>query len=736
MVNPPRAGGRVSRRRRMLALLAAGAMIACLVLAWRAVEAARWLSRPEDLASAARGTESPLTGAVLTFGTAGEEIKKMVKQQWDTLQRFRANEGKNRTRGQLMTRPLRNVNLPDIIGVVPESMRRNDADAKNMSAQQRMYSRDPRSPAARRYTTAELNEMASGYDIVYTWVNGSERVHLHRKADAKGRESMPITSRDRDSGELRASLRSLVANMPWHKGRITIVSPGHVPTWLSLTNARISVVHQDALTDDDEHKYTANTNSIEPNLHRLPGLTKQFVQFNDDCFVARKVDANALFDPHGGGPALLFEPNLIGGGEKNAQTLKATKKVWLASVYTTNGELDKAFGRTRRWFIKHAPFSMCRDVAEGVYALWRSHFQSRAPQNKYRGHDDVLFPFLHHYVALEGPDLAYNAIRKASQARDAAAGGHGDDVDLSSLGCPPAVGKVGRSANASLLVLRDREGIDKVIANRDAVESAFITVNDGFRNASLSVVLSDFLAKWFPIPSHWERQSERSKSRLTGPLMIAMVATSCEDACAAVRSAASFGFSQHDAAATKMVLAMPSDGVATCGPCRGGKQSKEFLDRTFTFRRDTVAVVKTMLEAKALAASNGTALLDLLRHVLLAGCGPGLPRSCWPAGLTQRPSTAVLITAPNPLFGEAVMDRHLLATDCHHESAATHSEATHAAAGDSGCFELDVQPRPAVGHAPSNARAVLRLSEEVPHRSYLFTYPLPHVGSVFEVPAK
>lgn len=68
------------------------------------------------------------------------------------------------------------------------------------------------------------------------WVNGSEPEHAALRVKHGGKLG---TERDRDNDELRYSLRSLEQFLPWHTGKIYLVSPaGHIPTWLDTSNPR------------------------------------------------------------------------------------------------------------------------------------------------------------------------------------------------------------------------------------------------------------------------------------------------------------------------------------------------------------------------------------------------------------------------------------------------------------------------------------------------------------------
>jgi hypothetical protein len=279
------------------------------------------------------------------------------------------------------------------------------------------------------YTAEELLEVHQYMDLVFTWVNGSEMTHLfkkyvtfasppqqnqhrHRRHMANstgqgapmgkhhtkqisiedflaGQRARIVNGRDRESGELMYSLRSIRQFMQWHKGRIIIVCPGQIPAWFDKDIAfvsrtfnrtrslwsgpdvagfhdwirssladyidpkplpvqenghrepihvlnRITIVHQDAVIPYP-YRYSFNTNNIEPYIHKLKGLTNIFVHFNDDYMLGRETNVQTFVNEYGG-PNLLFEKNVIRGGRLTYQKYRATKsgKTWIAGVFHTN----------------------------------------------------------------------------------------------------------------------------------------------------------------------------------------------------------------------------------------------------------------------------------------------------------------------------------------------------------------------------------------------------------------
>jgi len=132
-------------------------------------------------------------------------------------------------------------------------------------------------------------------DFVIPWVDGQDEEWIKEKtkyqsnsADYDDRET-----RYRDWELLRFWFRSVECCAPWvHK--IHFITWGHVPEWLNVNHPKINVVRHDEFIPT-KYLPTFNSNTIECNIHRIKGLSKQFVLFNDDVFLNRKVEPTYFF---------------------------------------------------------------------------------------------------------------------------------------------------------------------------------------------------------------------------------------------------------------------------------------------------------------------------------------------------------------------------------------------------------------------------------------------------------
>lgn len=92
---------------------------------------------------------------------------------------------------------------------------------------------------------------------------------------------------------MRYWFRGVEMFAPW-VNRVYFVTWGHIPAWLNTENPKLTVVkHTDFIPS--EYLPTFNANPIELNIHRITGLSEQFVLFNDDFFLTAPVQPEDFF---------------------------------------------------------------------------------------------------------------------------------------------------------------------------------------------------------------------------------------------------------------------------------------------------------------------------------------------------------------------------------------------------------------------------------------------------------
>lgn len=125
---------------------------------------------------------------------------------------------------------------------------------------------------------------ASQIDIVIPWVDGADpQWRTERAQFTAGSACDNDEARFRDWNLLRYWFRAIEKNAPW-AGKIHFVTWGHLPQWLNTTNHRLHIVnHRDFIPE--EYLPTFSSHTIELNMHRIPGLSDEFLYFNDDVYL-------------------------------------------------------------------------------------------------------------------------------------------------------------------------------------------------------------------------------------------------------------------------------------------------------------------------------------------------------------------------------------------------------------------------------------------------------------------
>lgn len=131
-------------------------------------------------------------------------------------------------------------------------------------------------------------------DFVLIWVDGNDKKWQEEKSKYDG--SVPYGNssiRFRDWENLQYWFRGVEKFAPW-VNKIHFVTWGHLPKWLNKDNPKLNIVnHRDYIPE--KYLPTFNSHTIELNLHRIKGLSEQFVYFNDDMFVTNYVNPTDFF---------------------------------------------------------------------------------------------------------------------------------------------------------------------------------------------------------------------------------------------------------------------------------------------------------------------------------------------------------------------------------------------------------------------------------------------------------
>lgn len=136
--------------------------------------------------------------------------------------------------------------------------------------------------------------MSNKIDFVVLWVDGNdpEWQKEKNKYDVKTNADASII-RYRDWDLLQYWFRGVEKFAPW-VNKIHFVTWGHLPKWLNVNNPKLNIVnHKDYIPKEYLPTFSANT--IEDNIHRIKGLSDQFVLLNDDVYLIDKVKEEDFF---------------------------------------------------------------------------------------------------------------------------------------------------------------------------------------------------------------------------------------------------------------------------------------------------------------------------------------------------------------------------------------------------------------------------------------------------------
>ncbi|MGY1708097.1 stealth family protein [Geodermatophilus sp. SYSU D00758] len=310
-------------------------------------------------------------------------------------------------------------------------------------------------------------------DVVYTWVDGSDPAWAARKAAAQGvvdsasiNEFAHNASRFLSRDELRYSLRSLDVYAGWVR-HVYLVTDQQVPAWLDTGNPRITVVDHRDLFGDRGRLPTFNSHAIESQLHHIPGLSDHYLYLNDDVFFGRPVGPERFFAANG--LAYVFPSTAkIGLGPTGA-----FDRPVMSGAKNNRDLVLKAFDRAITSKFKHVPIAQRRDVLLELEERFAESFAETA-RHQFRDPTDLsIAASLHHYHAFLTGRAVEGRIRYFY-------------ADIAAPETARRLARLLRSRDHDVFCLNDHDssGLDPEVQHR---------------------MLQDFLSRYFPLPSSFEK---------------------------------------------------------------------------------------------------------------------------------------------------------------------------------------------------------------------------------------
>jgi hypothetical protein len=238
-----------------------------------------------------------------------------------------------------------------------------------------------------------FHDISFGIDAVYLWVDGSDPKWIERKLAFTGANATHGTSESRfiSRNELYFSIATLVKNAPWIN-RIWLVTDDQTPDLGEFADRVAIVNHTDFIPA--EYLPTFNSHVITSHLHRIEGLSEQFLYLNDDILIGRPLLPSAWFDSHGRSLIRYTRTTLPGF------SVDAPDVIHQARQKTVRVAIEAGLQISMR-SIQHGPHPLRKSVMQKMWTDFESEMVATS-LNRFRTEADVVPEWLHNFIAYTG----------------------------------------------------------------------------------------------------------------------------------------------------------------------------------------------------------------------------------------------------------------------------------------------------------------------------------------------
>jgi len=258
-------------------------------------------------------------------------------------------------------------------------------------------------PCLKAYIAIHDYTLNNPVDIVYTWVDDTDKKWL-RKKDKRLRQYQSYISptatdktRFQNNNELLYSLRSILTYL---KGinNIYIVTDNQTPSFLIPKNKKIKIIDHKDIFKYSSHLPSFSSMAIESQLHRIRGLSKRYLYFNDDVFIGRANTMSLFFDTYG--HAKCFYSNYTAIPPTQNDTTYSP--VDNAAINNRN-ILKEKYGISVFKKFQHTPVPVLRKVIKSMEKEFPNIFELTA-SHPIRSNDtySLTGAFYYHYGLIKG----------------------------------------------------------------------------------------------------------------------------------------------------------------------------------------------------------------------------------------------------------------------------------------------------------------------------------------------
>ena len=213
--------------------------------------------------------------------------------------------------------------------------------------------------------------MEEKIDFVVTWLDSNDPQWKADYAKYRNTKVKEDKARFRDWDFFKFWFRSIEKYAPW-VNKVFLVTNGKFPDWINPNHPKVVLVkHSDYIPNDILPVF--NSRTIELYMHKIPGLSEQFVYFNDDCYLNAPVTPEYYFK--NGLPCDKNEELLSNQPKYNPLNLFNIRIIEYCNVALINYHFkrkDVVKKSPKRWFGAHLGL---KGIIKGLFLFKQGRFE-------------------------------------------------------------------------------------------------------------------------------------------------------------------------------------------------------------------------------------------------------------------------------------------------------------------------------------------------------------------------
>lgn len=310
-----------------------------------------------------------------------------------------------------------------------------------------------------------FDEYEGPIDIVYTWVSDDDPEWIAKKNYYSGVTLSDQNTRFIDYEQLRYSLRSVAAYAKFIR-KIFIVTDNQVPYWLDTDHDKIVMINHCDIFEDQSCLPVFNSVAIESWIHKIKGLSENFIYANDDYFFGSPVNKQHFIHPNGVAKLFLESvPNAYG------EVFEDSEPTNQLSLFTAQCFYEK-FNKWPSFWPLHAPMIKNIHVIDKMINNFKKQIE-KTSRSRFRETETIspLYLMSSYFSYIEG-----NSVLSTIRYEYVSSDDPNLDTKLSNL-----LSKI-KEGKCEVFCLNDHRSITKEQISK----------------------VTDFMIKAFPIAAEWE----------------------------------------------------------------------------------------------------------------------------------------------------------------------------------------------------------------------------------------